>query len=226
VKYLTLIETIALLHQHQRPVKTVEHEGKLVEYIEVTLDDVSWANRLAHQVLGRSLDELAPQTRRLLTLLDAHVAAACSKQAMERKDFRFSRKDVREATGFGSTQTKVHLDRLVELEYVVVHRGANGQSFVYELAYEGKADDGGPHLPGLVDVEALADARTTSTFRGSTGQLSGGLRPAFGRVSATSRGGGEAAVTDGETASDTGEAPKSAYSGRAANGQSYAQPVV
>ena len=66
MKYLTLIRAIALLHQHQRPRKTVEHRGRAVEYIEVTLDDIAMANRLAHEVLGRSLDELPPQTRRLL----------------------------------------------------------------------------------------------------------------------------------------------------------------
>jgi DNA primase len=73
-------------------VKTVEHEGKLVKYIEATLDDIAVANRLAHQVLGRSLDELAPQTRRMLTLLDGHVGASCERQAISRKDFRFSRR--------------------------------------------------------------------------------------------------------------------------------------
>ncbi len=225
VKYLTLIETIALLHQHQRPVKTVEHEGKLVEYIEVTLDDVAIANRLAHQVLGRSLDELSPQTRRMLTLLGGHVAAACAKQAMERKDFRFSRKEVREATGFGITQTRVHLDRLVELEYVVAHRGQSGQSYVYELVYEGKADSGGPHLPGLVDVAALADAATTRTWRPSKGELAGDLRPGGGRVAGTWRGGNEAAVTDGESASESGATPKRAYAAPSANGQSYVHVV-
>ena len=66
VKYLTLIRSIALLHQYQRPVKTAVHNGRTVEYIEVTLDDIVTANRLAHEVLGRSLDELPPQTRRLL----------------------------------------------------------------------------------------------------------------------------------------------------------------
>ena len=66
MKYLTLIRAIALLHQHQRPRKTVEHRGRTLEYIEVTLDDIAVANRLAHEVLGRSLDELPPQTRRLL----------------------------------------------------------------------------------------------------------------------------------------------------------------
>jgi DNA primase catalytic core len=226
VKYLTLIETIALLHQHQRPVKTVEHEGKLVEYVEVTASDIAIANHLAHQILGRSLDELSPQTRRMLGLLDAMVMAACEKLAMERKDFRFSRKEVREATGWGNTQTRVHLERLVELEYVVVHRGQNGQSYVYELVYDGKTDAGGPHLAGLVDVEALADAGTTATWRGSKGDLAGTLRPPGGQLAGTVRGGDEAAVSDGETASDAGDGAKRAHRGRGANGRSYTQPVV
>ncbi|MGH8020606.1 MAG: CHC2 zinc finger domain-containing protein, partial [Opitutaceae bacterium] len=51
-KYLTLIRTIALLHQHQRPVKTMLERGKPVEYIEVTREDIAAANRLAHDVLG------------------------------------------------------------------------------------------------------------------------------------------------------------------------------
>ena len=54
MKYLTLIRTIALLHQHQREVKTVERRGRIVAYVEVTLDDIAAANGLAHQVLGRS----------------------------------------------------------------------------------------------------------------------------------------------------------------------------
>ena len=53
-KYLTLIRAIALLHQHQRERKTVYHHGQRLDYIEVTLDDIKQANRLAHEVLGRT----------------------------------------------------------------------------------------------------------------------------------------------------------------------------
>ena len=108
-KYLTLIRSIALLHQHQRPRQTVEHQGKTVEYIEVTLDDIAVANRLTAEVLGRSLDELPPQTRRLLLLVDAMVAAECKRQKIERKDYRFSRREVRAVTGWGDTQLRLHL---------------------------------------------------------------------------------------------------------------------
>ena len=69
MKYLTLIRAIALLHQHQREVKTVEHRGQHLAYIEATKADIALANSIAHEVLGRTLDELPPQTRRLLILL-------------------------------------------------------------------------------------------------------------------------------------------------------------
>ena len=76
-KYLTLIDTIALLHQHQRPIRHAPAETAVLTcaYIEVTLADIAAANRLAHEVLGRSLDALPPQSRRLLGLIADWVRA-------------------------------------------------------------------------------------------------------------------------------------------------------
>ena len=154
-KYLMLIRTLALLHQHQRPVKTVQHGGQVVEYVDVILEDVAIANRLAAAVFGRTLDELAPQARRLLNVLHARVGEECSKQNLPRADYRFSRKDVRGWTGWSDFQVRMHLEKLAALEYLLVHRGQRGQSFVYELLYDGKGADGAPFLMGLVDVEQL-----------------------------------------------------------------------
>jgi hypothetical protein len=50
---------------------------------------------------------------------------------------------------------KMHMHKLEELEYVLVHRGGRGQSFVYELLYDGAGRDGKPFLMGLIDVVAL-----------------------------------------------------------------------
>ena len=153
MKYLTLIRTLALLHQHQRPTQNANG----VQYLEATLDDIATANRLASEVLGRSLDELPPQTRRLLLLLDEFVRAECERRKLARADFRFSRRDVREFTGWGNTQLKLHLHRLEEMEYVLTHRGKRGQSFVYELLYDGQGKDGRSFVIGLLDVATLAD---------------------------------------------------------------------
>ena len=154
-KYLTLIRAITLLHQHQRPVRTAAHRGKTVEYIEVTREDVAEANRLVEEVLGRSLDELPPQTRKLLSLIDSAVAGECTRLKIERGDFRFSRKDVRGWSAWGDTVLKKHLARLEEMEYLLVHRGGRGQSFVYELLFERGDSASKPRLPGLIDVYDL-----------------------------------------------------------------------
>jgi hypothetical protein len=186
LKYLTLIRAVALLHQHQRPVKTTLHHDRLVEYIEVTLDDIAVANRLACEVLGRSVDELPPQTRRLLNLVDDMVTADCKRQAMDRTDYRFGRRDIREFTGWGHTQLKVHLKRLEELEYLLIHRGGRGQSFVYELLYEPSPDAGSRFLARLIDVEQLR-RQYDGNLAGSNGEKSGRGRGQVGVKSGLSR---------------------------------------
>jgi len=159
-KYLTLIDTIALLHQYQRPLKvTPSGAGESIEYVEVTLEDVTRANELAHEVLGRSLDELPPQTRRVLASLCKWVAARCQSLALVRSEVHFSRRDVREYVGLSDTQLRVHLDRLVELEYLLVHRGMRGQSFVYELLFDGEVTGTAPHLSGLLDLATVTRSR-------------------------------------------------------------------
>ena len=77
---------IALLHQHQREVKTLPGSEPAPRYIEVTLADISLANQLAHEVLGRTLDELPPQTRRLLGLVVEMVKQDCGAQHIRRVD--------------------------------------------------------------------------------------------------------------------------------------------
>ncbi len=102
-KYLTLIDAIALLHQHQREVRHLHHLGREIEYVEVAASDIEQANALAHEVLGRSLDELPPQSRRLLGELVKLAQERASDQAILRGDVRFSRKEVRDATLWSDT---------------------------------------------------------------------------------------------------------------------------
>lgn len=198
VKYLTLISAVTLLHQHQREVKTATAAGpggRVVRYIESTAADITLANQLAHEVLGRSLDELPPGTRRLLDALHQHVTARCQSEGLDADLVRFTRRQLREALGFGDTQLKVHLARLVDLELVVPHRLETG-GFAYELAWH-PTDTGGRVLPGLLDPAQLdpatldepADAATTADRSGSEGTRSGPGRGPVGPRSAPGRGG-------------------------------------
>jgi DNA primase len=177
MKYLTLIRAVALLHQHQRPIRSTTWRGKTLEYIEVTPGDIAIANRLVSEAMGRSLDELRPETRRMLLLIDDMVTAQCQQLKIERNDFRFSRRDVRHHTGWSATQVRIHMDRLQEMEYLLAHRGGRGQSFVYELVFERGDNSSKPQIPGLIDVY-------DSNLTDPEGQLAGSKRGQNGGVTA------------------------------------------
>ena len=151
---LTLIQSIALLHQYQREIKTINHAGQMIDYLEVTLADIELANRLSHEVLGKTLDELPPQTRKLLRHIIGYVESQIKAQQLEQKAFRFSRRDIRAVTGWSDGQLKIHCGRLEELEYLLVHRGGRGQLLEYELLYDGQLHPE-PHLMGLIDLDEL-----------------------------------------------------------------------
>lgn len=160
-KLLTLIEAIALVHQHQREIKTIACESDTLEYIEATEQDVKLAQSLADQVgLIPSLDELRPQARKLLALITEMVKTECERSEIEIDKYRFTRRTVREYTKWGDTQLRQHLRRLEEMEYLIVRRGGNqGQLVVYQLA---------------TTEEPKTDR--SDNFAGSNGDFAGGVR--------------------------------------------------
>jgi len=179
-KYLTLIDTIALLHQHQRKIKTINHDGKVMDYIEVQISDIEVANKLAHDVLGKTLDELPPQTRKLLKLIQAYVVDQCQQQSIKQNDYRFSRKVIRDVTGWSDGQLKIHCSRLTELEYLLVHHGGRGQSLVYELLYDSALQDDEKCMMGLIDINCLYDGEKSGQNRQKIAPSQGQVSPKSG----------------------------------------------
>ena len=173
-KYLTLIESIALLHQHQREIRVMQRGTRRIEYIEVTLDDIALANRLAHEVLGRSLDELPPQTRRVLGIIEAFVAEKVKQREISRSDVRFTRRELRARCGMSDAAIRVHLERLVMMEYVRSATGRNGLRFEYELLFDGEVETSAPQMIGLINVEELAT--TIATSQGEEADLASRLQ--------------------------------------------------
>ena len=165
VKYLTLIQAVTLLHQYQRELKTIQVEGETVQYIEVTPRDIQVANQLANFVLGRSIDELAPQTRRLLLHMHEMVRKECEAQQIEQTEYRFTRRFLRERLKWGATQLRIHLDRLADMEYVIVHSSGRGKVSTYELLFDGRGREGELTLCGLIDPSTLVDPHSRSPER-------------------------------------------------------------
>jgi hypothetical protein len=131
---------------------------------------------------------MPPQSRRLLELIERMVAEQCAAKKIERGECHFRARQVREFTGWGNSQLHVHLQRLVELEYVITHRADYGQGLVYELAYDGGGKDGRRFLPGLIDVEKLRAAHDyddkrpglASDHPGQNGEHPAPIRPGSG----------------------------------------------
>jgi hypothetical protein len=228
-KYLTLIETVTLLHQHQRLKKEVtDSNGQRVEILEVTPEDIAVANRLADEAFGRSLDELPPQTRRLLDTLDRVVTETCERDSIARGDLLFSRRDVRGWTGWSLTQVRLHLDRLVAMEYVLAHRGSRGQSFVYELVYDGRTAAGKRLLVGLIDPETLKLPGSERHLAGPERDVAGGWRSQSAPKTAGWRGDAkrENPSSDGAPRRSRAKAPRNAHQDHETLLLPYVNPVT
>ena len=106
------------------------------------------------------------------------------------------------ALGWRDTQLRVHLGRLVALEYLLVHQGSRGRSYVYELVYDPEEARAGRHLPGLIDVGRSRKRPATTTTRGVRRPTT---RPPRAPVAGRSRG----AAERGRKSFDRGTSPPS-----------------
>ena len=204
-----------------------------MDYLEVELSDIEVANRLAGEVLGRSLDELPPQTRRLLELLDRMVAEAAERDDVERGQVRFTRRQVRRETGWRDTQLRLHLGRLADMEYLLIHQGGRGRSFVYELLYEAEGRGSGALLarPDRRREAPEAGLKRTAAYdphlAGSGANLAGPAaenappsRPQRGEVAGGARGQKEATATGVSGDSSPQSSENAHLEGRANPGRS------
>lgn len=203
-KYLALIDAITLLHQYQRETKREIYAvqgctsaasagsagaaaNTVIEYIEVTLADIELANALAHEVLGRTLDELPPQTRKLLKLIGEMVARECEQKHVTRNEYRFTRKQVRDATGWGNTQLKIHLARLEDMELLGLHSIPRSKAIAYELLFDGESESEDRHLMGLINTNELKNGKYDLEKSGINKPKSVQSRPQVGAVSGAGR---------------------------------------
>ncbi len=155
-KYLGLIKAIACLHQYQRKIKTVQADGKPVEYIEVTFDDIEKANRLASEVLGQCLDDLSKPSRNLLKSIFAMVQEMVGKNDEDPEtDFFFNRRMIREYIDWTDWQIRAHIKQLEELEYLYSRAGSRGKEYAYALNYKGQGNDEERFYLNLTSVEEI-----------------------------------------------------------------------
>ncbi len=166
-KYLSLINSIALLHQYQREIKTARRGEIEIEYVEVELSDIALANELAEEILGKAMDELAPPVR---GMFDA-ITKACREKAAELKikteDVQLTRREIREMTAWSDWQVRMYCQKLVEMEYLFAVVAANGKPAVYQLARDEESQTN--TLRGLTSVDELKKRLTSAAKEKAAG---------------------------------------------------------
>ncbi|MBU1909443.1 MAG: toprim domain-containing protein, partial [Verrucomicrobia bacterium] len=148
-RMLYLVEVIAFLHQHHRPVKSDSVKG---DYIEATVEDYAAAYGLAHAALSQALCDLPRLARTVLSHLRVMVKEWSERLGIAEKDYGFRQRDIREFTKLPHHVIKRAMKSLEELEFVHIRGGGRGRTPVYMLA---SVQQPGDPLAGLTTPEEL-----------------------------------------------------------------------
>jgi DNA primase len=143
--YLAVIETITFYHQYQREVKTDPATGE--QYIETTLDDIEWANKLIKDVLLSKADELPRATRDFFERLKGWMKASKSEV--------FYTKEIRETFRMTSSSCNRYILELLRNNYIKIAGGNKyRQGFEYQIIKQDEYQKLKEHVKSALD-EAL-----------------------------------------------------------------------
>ncbi len=160
-QYLNLIDAVAFLNQMKKEVKTNSSTDPTdptdpTKYIEVDENDIKLANKIAIEVLGKSLDELSIPARNLLELIEKFIDERHSQlkeknsdELIRKQSITFTRRELREFTGWSKTRVQVHLKELISMEYILMESGRANTLQHYILVYQGEGNKGNRFIPGL-----------------------------------------------------------------------------
>jgi DNA primase len=122
--YLAFIETITFYHQYQREVKTCQISGE--RYIETTLEDIEWANRLLNDILLAKSDELPNATRTFFESVKGWLKSNGKES--------FYTKDIRETFRITSSSCNRYILELLRNSYIKVAGGNKyRQGYEYQV---------------------------------------------------------------------------------------------
>lgn len=125
--YLRFIEIITLYHQYQREQKADEQTGEV--YIETTLEDIAWANKLLKDILLRKSDELSEPTRNFFERL--------KKWLKSKKMEQFKTGELRTGLQVTASSLKRYLPELMNCGHIKITGGNKTRGYTYEItSYE------------------------------------------------------------------------------------------
>ncbi|MFA6637078.1 MAG: hypothetical protein WCV56_08285 [Candidatus Omnitrophota bacterium] len=129
MRFLTLIEIVTFLYQYQRQVKKAGN----IEYVESTLEDYKIAFNLYKDTLDNSLSNIKKPQR---DLLDQII-----KMTRENESLIFTRKDIRDYSGYPHHRVRDIIKDLEDMEYLVIDSGSKGKQYRYRLNTQSSKED-------------------------------------------------------------------------------------
>lgn len=140
--YLAVIETITFYHQYQREIKSDPQTGE--RYIETSLKDIEWANRLLKEVLLAKADELPRATREFFEGLKSRLKA-------DNEDV-FYGKEVRESFRMSSSRCNRYILELLRNNYIKITGGnKHRQGYEYQIIKPDEYDRLQQHVKTALD---------------------------------------------------------------------------
>ncbi len=135
-KVLTLVKAVAFVRQMQKEVRQVGS----VNLIEADADDVAVALPLIRKLFGAGIEEISHSSRSLLvTMHGLQQAAPGGSEA-----FRFTRRAVRDHTGWSKTSVQRCFAELEESEYILRDTSTRQRPYRYRLDWQPPKSSDGP----------------------------------------------------------------------------------
>ena len=146
-RFLSLIEASTLVHQFQRKSGEFEDGGR---YFLATLEDYRVAYKLSKEILNATFHELTRDARELWEQI-----LFMARELPSGKEF--TRKKLRNFTGWQQHRLRDALRELVEMEYVNVLSGQQGSAYNYQVNEPDNVSGQAPASSSLLTPEQLAE---------------------------------------------------------------------
>jgi len=163
--YLAVIETITFYHQYQRDIKIDRITGE--HFIETTLEDIEWANKLLKEVLLAKADELPRAVREFFERLKKWMQTNNSEV--------FYTKEIRETFRMTSSSCNRYILELLRNNYIKIAGGNKyRQGFEYQIIKQDEYQKLQEHVKNALD-EALDNIKKSVSRIPTVSQNNNGI---------------------------------------------------
>jgi hypothetical protein len=127
--FLSLLFSVALHRQHMKKIHTeADRAGKPFDFIYVDKADIEEANGLMSALYGEASPDLSPVNRKMMVDITAFCKNKAKETQLKHSEIPFSRRDLREASGWENTPCRRAFEALEQMEYIRRVYGVEGGS--------------------------------------------------------------------------------------------------